>query len=107
MDERLDARMMAGGGNGSGGVAGGGAAGAPGMPPVPVPGSPDDFTNRTKHLVVPEAKSARLLWKGEDGEEIAYDAGWIDRAQLLALAAKAESTDYGHYLKHIAYSTRR
>lgn len=40
-------------------------------------------------------------------EEIAYDAGWIDRAQLLTLATKAEATDYGHYLKHIAYSTRR
>ncbi len=40
-------------------------------------------------------------------EEIAYDAGWISRAQLLALASKADKTDYGHYLKHIAYSTRR
>ncbi len=37
-------------------------------------------------------------------EEIAYHAGWISRAQLLALAAKSDKTDYGHYLKHLALS---
>ena len=40
-------------------------------------------------------------------EEIAYDAGWIDRSQLLRDAEAFAKTDYGRYLKSIAYSTRR
>lgn len=40
-------------------------------------------------------------------EEIAYDAGWIRRAQLLKLADGLEKTEYGHYLEKIALSTRR
>ncbi len=37
-------------------------------------------------------------------EEIAYRSGWIGRAQLLELASRCDKTDYGHYLKHLAYS---
>lgn len=40
-------------------------------------------------------------------EEIAYDSGWIRRAQLLKLADKLKRTDYGAYLENIALSTRR
>ncbi|MBF0598513.1 glucose-1-phosphate thymidylyltransferase RfbA [Coriobacteriaceae bacterium] len=40
-------------------------------------------------------------------EEIAYDAGWIRRAQLLKLADGLKKTEYGHYLEKIALSTRR
>ena len=40
-------------------------------------------------------------------EEIAYDAGWIRRAQLLKLADGLRKTEYGHYLEKIALSTRR
>lgn len=40
-------------------------------------------------------------------EEIAYDAGWIKRAQLLKLADGLKKTEYGHYLEKIALSTRR
>ena len=40
-------------------------------------------------------------------EEIAYDAGWIGRSQLLEDAEAFAKTDYGRYLKSIAYSTRR
>ena len=35
-------------------------------------------------------------------EEIAYNQGWIDRAQLLALAKPLAKTDYGIYLREIA-----
>ncbi|MDJ1122077.1 glucose-1-phosphate thymidylyltransferase RfbA [Olsenella sp. YH-ols2217] len=40
-------------------------------------------------------------------EEIAYDAGWIRRAQLLKLADSLKKTEYGRYLEKIALSTRR
>lgn len=40
-------------------------------------------------------------------EEIAYDSGWIRRAQLLKLADGLKKTEYGHYLEKIALSTRR
>jgi glucose-1-phosphate thymidylyltransferase len=40
-------------------------------------------------------------------EEIAYDAGWINRAQLLKLADKLKRTEYGAYLEKIALSSRR
>ena len=35
-------------------------------------------------------------------EEIAYRKGFIDREQLLRLAAPLEQTAYGQYLKEIA-----
>jgi glucose-1-phosphate thymidylyltransferase len=35
-------------------------------------------------------------------EEIAFAAGWIDREQLLALAAKLSKSSYGQYLTRIA-----
>lgn len=35
-------------------------------------------------------------------EEIAYHAGFIDRAQLLKLAAKLEKSGYGEYLRQVA-----
>lgn len=38
-------------------------------------------------------------------EEIAYDKGWIGRAQLLELASKIQKTEYGKYLEGIALST--
>lgn len=34
-------------------------------------------------------------------EEIAYGAGWIDRAQLSGLAAPLAGTDYGQYLRQL------
>jgi len=40
-------------------------------------------------------------------EEIAYDSGWIGRPQLIKRAEAYAKTDYGRYLKSIAYSTRR
>lgn len=40
-------------------------------------------------------------------EEIAYDAGWIKRAQLLKCAERLKKTEYGKYLENIALSTRR
>jgi glucose-1-phosphate thymidylyltransferase len=35
-------------------------------------------------------------------EEIAFNAGWIDRDQLLALAARLNKSSYGHYLAQVA-----
>jgi glucose-1-phosphate thymidylyltransferase len=35
-------------------------------------------------------------------EEIAFNHGWIDRAQLLALAAKIAKSGYGRYLARVA-----
>lgn len=40
-------------------------------------------------------------------EEMAYDAGWIRRAQLLRLADSLKHTEYGKYLERIALSSRR
>jgi glucose-1-phosphate thymidylyltransferase len=40
-------------------------------------------------------------------EEICYDAGWINRSQLLKLAGELKKTEYGAYLEKIALSTRR
>lgn len=37
-------------------------------------------------------------------EEIAFNQGWIDREQLLALADELNKTDYGEYLREIANS---
>jgi glucose-1-phosphate thymidylyltransferase len=37
-------------------------------------------------------------------EEIAYRAGWIDRAQLLAMARPMLKNGYGQYLLQIADS---
>jgi glucose-1-phosphate thymidylyltransferase len=35
-------------------------------------------------------------------EEIAFNAGWIDREQLLALAARLNKSSYGQYLAQVA-----
>jgi glucose-1-phosphate thymidylyltransferase len=35
-------------------------------------------------------------------EEVAYNSKFIDRDQLLVLAAKLEKSGYGDYLKRIA-----
>jgi glucose-1-phosphate thymidylyltransferase len=35
-------------------------------------------------------------------EEIAFNAGWIDREQLLALAGRLNKSSYGHYLAQVA-----
>lgn len=40
-------------------------------------------------------------------EEMAYNAGWIRRAQLLKLADSLKRTEYGRYLEKIALSSRR
>lgn len=40
-------------------------------------------------------------------EELAYNAGWIRRAQLLKLADSLKRTEYGRYLEKIALSSRR
>ncbi|MCH3968198.1 MAG: glucose-1-phosphate thymidylyltransferase RfbA [Atopobiaceae bacterium] len=39
-------------------------------------------------------------------EEIAYNQGWIRRAQLLALSEKLNQTEYGRYIERIALSSR-
>ena len=39
-------------------------------------------------------------------EEIAFDAGWIDREQLLKRAAFLAKTDYGQYLKQVSERKR-
>jgi glucose-1-phosphate thymidylyltransferase len=51
----------------------------------------------------PRSRSARGL-KVACPEEIAYRAGWIDREQLLAMAAPMMKNGYGQYLKQIATS---
>lgn len=40
-------------------------------------------------------------------EELAYNAGWIRRAQLLKLADNLKRTEYGRYLEKIALSSRK
>jgi glucose-1-phosphate thymidylyltransferase len=40
-------------------------------------------------------------------EEIAFNAGWIDRNQLLDLAAGLAKSAYGQYLLRIAEGSRR
>lgn len=40
-------------------------------------------------------------------EEVAYNKGWIRRAQLLKLADQLKRTEYGRYLEKIALTTRR
>jgi len=40
-------------------------------------------------------------------EEIAFISGWIDRPQLLALAARISKSDYGRYLLGLAAAVGR
>jgi glucose-1-phosphate thymidylyltransferase len=40
-------------------------------------------------------------------EEIAYREGWIDRAQLLSLAAALRGNPYGAYLQRVAHTLER
>ncbi|WP_201861022.1 glucose-1-phosphate thymidylyltransferase RfbA [Microvirga soli] len=62
-------------------------------------GTPDSLVEAAEFV---RALERRQGFRIACPEEIAYNAGWIDRDQLLALGHKLSKSSYGHYLLRIA-----
>ena len=62
-------------------------------------GTPDSLVEAAEFV---RALEKRQGFRIACPEEIAFNSGWIDRDQLLALAAKLGKSDYGQYLFRVA-----
>jgi glucose-1-phosphate thymidylyltransferase len=62
-------------------------------------GTPDSLTDAANFVRTIEARQGMRICSPE---EIAFDNGFIDRAQLLELADALGKSSYGHYLRRIA-----
>jgi glucose-1-phosphate thymidylyltransferase len=67
-------------------------------------GTPDSLVEASEFV---RALEKRQGFRIACPEEIAYNAGWIDREQILALASRLSKSSYGHYLLAIANSADR
>jgi glucose-1-phosphate thymidylyltransferase len=65
-------------------------------------GTPDSLVEAAEFV---RALEKRQGYRIACPEEIAYNAGWIERAELVALATKLSKSTYGQYLLQIASST--
>jgi glucose-1-phosphate thymidylyltransferase len=62
-------------------------------------GTPDSLIEASEFV---RALEKRQGFRIACPEEIAYNAGWIDREQLQALASKLSKSSYGQYLLGVA-----
>jgi glucose-1-phosphate thymidylyltransferase len=67
-------------------------------------GTPDSLVEASEFV---RALEKRQGFRIACPEEIAYNTGWIDREQLLALASRLSKSSYGQYLLAIANSSDR
>jgi glucose-1-phosphate thymidylyltransferase len=65
-------------------------------------GTPDSLIQASEFVAVLERRQGLRI---SCPEEIAFNAGWIDREQLRALAAKLAKGSYGQYLSRVAGET--
>ena len=62
-------------------------------------GTPDSLVEAAEFVVALERRQGLRI---ACPEEIAFNAGWIDQAQLLVLAARLSKSEYGRYLERVA-----
>jgi len=62
-------------------------------------GTPDSFVEAALFMSALERRQGLRI---ACPEEIAFNAGWIDRDQLLVLASKLSNSSYGRYLARVA-----
>jgi glucose-1-phosphate thymidylyltransferase len=62
-------------------------------------GTPDSLIEASEFV---RALEKRQGFRIACPEEIAFNAGWIDRAQLIDLARRLGTSSYGHYLVRVA-----
>jgi len=64
-------------------------------------GTPESLMEAAAYVAALERRQGLRI---ASPEEIAFNAGWIDRDQLLSLASKLSKSSYGHYLAQTAGS---
>jgi glucose-1-phosphate thymidylyltransferase len=62
-------------------------------------GTPDSLVEAAEFV---RALEKRQGFRIACPEEISYNAGWIEREQLIALGAKLSKSTYGQYLLQVA-----